>query len=253
MKKIGVFLFLWSMMSGQAAAQILNIEKARLERDTTKNVLANFGFMFGARQQQAQVITFSSAENIAVFTKRHQYSLMSSFDLVRLNGNKIVSNGFVHLRSNFYKQNTFSGEIYAQAQYDEIRGMEYRYLLGAGPRWKVQHDEQLTLAFGTSLMYEDERWLFAEQDSATQLLKSSTYFSYHHQWVKHVEINLIVYYQALFRYFDRPRIAADVHLNIALSRRLTLSVKYIFLYDVAPVVPIDRLIYNLQNGVQLKF
>jgi hypothetical protein len=126
--------------------------------------------------------------------------------------------------------------------------------LGGGPRLHITDSEKLTVAFGSGLMYEDESWSFSEQDSATQFLKSTSYFAYHHELNKVLEVNLIGYYQARFDYyFDRPRIIGDANLNVEISEHFSFVSKFVILYDAAPVVPIDKLIYNFQNGIKIKF
>ncbi len=241
----------WVALSAQA--QILNIEKSRLEKDSTKRWMGNMEFLFSVQQQQVRVTNFAAAVNLSYFSAQHQYIALGNLDLVKVRNEQVISNGYGHLRLNLLYKKAFSYELFSQAQYDEVRGMNHRYLAGGGIRWKIQDGEKLTLAFGTGAMYEDESWSFAEQDSTTQLLKSSSYLSYHHTITEHFEVNLIGYYQARYDYFDRPRLIGDINFNFKISEHFTFTSKFLVLYDAAPIVPIDKLIYTFENGIQINF
>ncbi len=234
-------------------SQILNIEKSRLEGDSIKSILGNIEFLFSIQEQQVRVTNFASLLNTSYFSELHQYIVIGNINLVKVSNEQVISNGYGHFRVNFLHDNVFSCEVFTQGQYDEVRGMNRRFLAGGGIRWKIKDSEKLTFAVGSGTMYEDESWSFAEVDSTTQVMKSSTYISYHHQLAEKFEINLIGYYQARFDFFDKPRLTGDINFNMGISEHLTFTSKFVVLYDAAPIVPIEKLIYTFENGLQINF
>lgn len=247
------FVLIFVFLGNSAWAQILNIEKSRLETDSTKQWLGNMEFLFSIQEQQVRVTNFALSTNISYFSNLHQYIAIGNLDLVKVQNEQVISNGYAHLRVNFFHHNKISYEVFSQGQYDEVRGMEKRLLAGGNLRWKIEDNDKLTVAVGSGLMYEDEKWSFAEVDSTTQLLKSSTYLSYHHQIAEKFEVNLIGYYQGRFDYFDKPRLIGDLNLNFGISKHFTFTSQFVVLYDAAPIVPIDKLIYTFENGLQINF
>lgn len=65
-------------------------------------------------------------------------------------------------------------------------------------------------------------------------------------------ISIILFYQAAFNDFFRPRISGVVSFDAVISKHFTLAIKYNALSDVGPVVHIFKFYYSLSTGLAYK-
>jgi hypothetical protein len=126
-------------------------------------------------------------------------------------------------------------------------------LAGAGVRYHIHNSGQLNLAAGLGAMYEHEQWALEGNDSTTSLLKSTNYFSLHWKISKPIEFNFINYYQAIFSAFFHPRIINDANLIISVNRHFAFTTRFVATYDALPVIPVNKYVYSLTNGLVFKF
>ena len=67
------------------------------------------------------------------------------------------------------------------------------------------------------------------------------------------KISIIVFYQAAFNEFFRPRISCVINFNTNISRHFALGVQYNGLFDAGPVVPIFKFYYNYSSSLLFTF
>lgn len=236
-------------------SQILNIEKIRLHADTLQRWHSNLSFNLDIRQRQNQVFNVRSNINTAYLTKkqRHHFIFIGDINLIQNQGKDLISYGYLHGRLHLHSQNRFSWESFSQIQYDQVRGLQNRFLVGQGIRLHATLNSKTTNAFGFALMLEHEHWTFSDKDTTTNLPKISSYWNFHSRLSNILELNTVTYYQATFEYFLKPRISTDVNLLIKISSHFSLVSHLLLAYDQIPVVPIDKLIYQFENGIKVNF
>lgn len=241
------------ILSQVGAAQILNVEKDRIEQDTSRVWLGSANLTFNLRKQQVDVLTLTAFSNTVRLTDQHSYMLISNMSLIKVSGAQVISDGYAHLRANLMRKHKLSYELFTQKQYDQSRGMRNRELAGAGVRYKLLSNNRFTLAVGSGAMYEYEVWHFEQSDSTTRLIKSTNYATLHAKISQHIEANIIGYYQARFDWLDQPRLIADANILVSINKHFSFTTRIITFYDASPVVPVNRFIYSLTNGLALKF
>lgn len=251
---VKICLFLLGIINCfSVSGQILNIEKDRVDRDTANVWLGNIGLTFNNRSQQVHVLTFNAFSNVVYLSAKHSYIFISNNNLIRVKDQDVISDGYGHFRIHFFRRRKLSAETFAQVQYDESRGMRERELAGAGWRHHIHHSDKLNLAAGIGAMYEHERWALEGNDSTTSLVKSTNYFSLHWKISKHVEFNVINYYQARFSAFFHPRVISDASMVVSISRHFAFTTRFVATYDALPVIPVNKYIYSITNGLIFKF
>ncbi|TVR35912.1 MAG: hypothetical protein EA390_01145, partial [Balneolaceae bacterium] len=85
------------LLTESVYAQVLNVERVRSDSDTTGWV-GELGFDFSLNKYNDRVIKTGGQANAAYFSDLHQYLLITQLDLVNVDGNSLVSNGYIHLR-----------------------------------------------------------------------------------------------------------------------------------------------------------
>ena len=262
-----VLLLLLCIASQALNAQIMNIEKYRLDKDTAKIWMGNFGCGITSKKQQNIVNQYNAHLNLAYLSKRHSYMTINYFNLQQLNKASFISEGYTHVRLNFFRMNLISYEPFLQYQYDLGRGLLYRNLYGLSFRLNLFRNrtkaekEKLNMGIATGAMYEEEFWKghvlrFAENGDTlhahTRFIKSTT--NIFAKIALHDKITLFgtVYYQARFEKFTHPRIVSDIQLSFKITKALSFVTQFASTLDYLPIVTGNTFTYNLSGSFYLK-
>jgi len=255
----------WALLSlsSSAQAQILNIEKNRLERKDDEYLVGNLGATFSYNNrsptliEQVRIASLGLNSNIAYFVGNTAYHLINDYALLNVNDATAVSTGVTHLRIQFERKRTLHYELYNQYQYDVARGLRARSLVGTNLRWAALQSTHLNLVVGAGPMFEIERWKhpFIE-DLVIQVnfLKLNSYISARLAANEVLEFNAIVYYQVghdddLFRH----RISSDANLSVKAGELFSITSGLSLAYETAPIVPIIPFIFSTTQGVRVDF
>lgn len=258
MKKKTILFAIW-LFPFIIQAQILNIERLRLEKDTSKNFMMKTTFGLNVYNRSAasddpvNLFGYTLDVNGIYYPDKHAFILMSNFDYLKINDDDFLNFGFVHGRMNLFRENIINYEVYLQYSYDNFRGLDPRWLGGAGVRYDFLKSDFITTTLGVGLLYEHEKWEHPENQEIVEanLLKSSNYLSFRFTVNDFVDFNMVTYYQ--FGYDSninrlRNRINGSVILNTRLSSRFSLATSFDISYEDRPIVPVTPLIYAFKTG-----
>lgn len=243
-------------------AQILNVEKSKLQVDSTHQFIASASFGFRSYNRTAAAgspIRFLSVNgqfDAAYFSGRHSFQVLNYLDYLDINDDPFTSVGYTHGRVNLMRAQKVSYEFWGQGQYDLLRGLDVRYLFGTGLRFRLLDDPNVRISAGIGAMYEHEKWqdpTVEGRTAVTDIIKSANFISTRWDLKDYMHFNVIVYYQVgrdnLFEVI-RHRINSDANLTFTLSKLLSFRVNFTWAYENAPIVPITRFIYSISNGIQ---
>ncbi|MBX2968485.1 MAG: DUF481 domain-containing protein [Cyclobacteriaceae bacterium] len=247
----------WSVM---VSAQILNIEKSALDRDTTKKFLGNISGSLllynrsAAIEDPVEFFGFDIKSSIAYFPGKHRISSITRIDYLKINEDPFLNTGYQHVRFDFRKDRKVHPEAFAQYQYDNFRGLDPRLLLGVGMRHRLYHNEHFTLVFSIGIMYESEKWTHPKTEEVMRISfwKSTNYLVFRIKISEWADFNSIQYFQTAFDpAIDafRNRYSTDINLNTKLTSRLRWTTSFTLSFENRPIVPIVRTIYRFSNGI----
>ncbi len=247
------FLLILTFLTEQATAQVLNVERVRAEADTT-GWTGEIGADFALNKYNDRIIKVGNQANMAYFSPRHAYLLLSSIDLVNVDGQSLVSNGYIHLRTTLLRKESLSPELFLQYQYNNNLGLRNRALAGGGVQYTFLSRPNLRGHISTGLMFEYEEWGVEDHLSVeNSLLKSTSNLSIRGRINPQTSVTVIGYYQARPDNFFKPRATSENQLNINISRNLIFRVNFTLMYDFEPVIDVPNLTYELKNGIVLTF
>ncbi|WP_338766116.1 DUF481 domain-containing protein [Bernardetia sp. ABR2-2B] len=247
-----LFFFLFKI---SLFAQILNIEKERQQVETNDSTVlrGNFIFGFDLTRQQNTVLQIDNDDYLLLMTPKHAHIWIGHINLIKSEGQNVISEGYFHHRTNFWRKKKFSVELFTQYQYNETRGLINRGLVGATPRLSLKTSENLDIAVGTGAMYEWEEWKLKERYVLTRFIKSTNYINFHAKFNENTELIFITYYQALFDRFFHPRISGDANFRAKISKHISFNLRFVPYYDDAPVIPIEKWNYEVTSGIGIQF
>lgn len=247
-----------------SSAQVLNAEAFKSQEAITDSLRGQFSFGFTIDKQRSLIYAANTEADMS-FRIRNK-SLLTATRL-RVSGTSeemLLNGGFVHLR---FRDNTGKElllEEYLQYQWDGVRGLKHRFIVGANLRQKLIQDTTTTLFAGFGLFYEYENWGYNavpiadrplnSSDKSNTLWKFNTYLRYSQLFGENTRFSTVFYYQALPEYyFSSFRLAGTFQLAFRISRNLNFNINYEGIYDSRPVVPIDNFFFNISNQFVWKF
>ncbi|MCF6359670.1 MAG: hypothetical protein L3J29_02790 [Cyclobacteriaceae bacterium] len=252
MKKIFFTLLLSFLLFSFSNAQILNFNKGLLQNDSVK-WLGKLSVFFTLIDQEVSVANMGYNVDVIRKFKNHSVMAISKLSFATSNNETLLSDGYAHVRAIFNRNERFGEEVYAQIQYNAIRGLEDRNLIGAGMRVKIYDKNKYGVIFGSAIIKEWENWNFEGETTHKSLWKTSNYISLFGDVNNHFHFNVISYYQATYTDFFSPRVSLEVNVNLNITAKLIFTSNFTMAYDNAPVIPIKSTIYKFKNGIGYRF
>lgn len=262
LKKI-IFLILF-LISFSSFSQILNIERSRLEKDTSKVFLfktvagLNVFNRSAAADAPVNLFGYNFDLNALYYPGKHGYMFISKFDYLRINDSDFLNFGYVHARVNWLRERKFNYETFLQYSFDNFRGLDPRWIAGGSVRHNVIKSEKFTLIVGLGGFYERERWIhpFTDEFVEVKLAKSSNYISLRTEINQFVDFNMVNYYQTGYdRSINsfRNRISNSTILNTKLTEKFSITNTFEIAYEDKPIVPITKVVYSFRTGLSINF
>ena len=248
------FLFFLALicLSTSASAQILNAESLRKVTDTSGysgSATVDFALR---RNANNDFLIISSDIHIQYKMKPHLILFKNDISFVKIEGEDFDDSFISHLRYNYRFHPRIAWEIFLQGQYNKVNLIEFRGLVGTGPRFKLTTSEKFKFYLGTLVMYEHENVI----DGVTPTQKNfrgSSYLSFSLYPTDNITIVSTTYYQPNFEAFSDYRISTQNSLVVKIIENLGLNVSWNFLYDTFPAVGIPESQFDFSTGLTYTF
>src|SRR5690554_1682438 len=244
------FFFIF-FLSFQASSQILNAESLRKVTDTS-GFTGSASLDFSIKKDLNEYFGFRTNVHLQYKMNDHLVLLKNDIEFQRIEGNKFANSGISHLRYNYKIFPRIRWEVFTQAQYNKVSKINFRGLLGTGPRFKLSNSDRYNINLGTLIMYEQEEL----DDEITPLLRDirgSAYFSFSLYPKDNISIISTTYYQPRLDHFKDYRVSSQTSLLIKMFKNLAFKTTYTFIYDEFPAVGIPTSQYNFSSGIAYTF
>lgn len=234
-----------------AQAQVINIEDKRIKTDTT-GWSGSGELSFYANKNNDMLVSLQTNLHIQYKTKKSLLLLLTDVATVQVNETeRFVNSGFQHVRYNYKIRDRFVWEGFVQGQYNEPLAIDYRFLAGTGPRFKVFGTDTFRLYVASLYMYEIEAnpGEIAEQNNH----RMSSYISFTLTPNDKVSIVSTTYYQPRLDDFADRRISTTLDVKSFITKKLYMKVNYNMLDDSRPAEGVVNTIYEFTAGLGLEF
>jgi hypothetical protein len=235
-----------------ACAQIVNIESARMQSDTT-------GWMGGGalglslRQSVQKVFGFDAEAHLQYKTPtdRSLWLILADVGFLKGGGIKYFSNRFGHIRYNYKVNNWLRWEAFTQLLNNVITQIHTRFLLGTGPRFRVIKNNIIRMYAATLVMYEREKEI-TDPPVRHSDIRSSSYVSFTLTPRDNIELISTTFFQPLFSDFNDYRILNQAVFKVKMTKHFSLSVKWDYLFDRFPAGEAPKETYSLSTGITVE-
>ncbi|MDZ7806152.1 MAG: hypothetical protein U5K71_03450 [Gracilimonas sp.] len=125
------------------------------------------------------VFQLTNESNLSYFSNRHAYMLLNKIKFVNLDGNSLISSGYLHMQIHHSRrQEKLSPETLPSDINNNNLGLNNRALAGAGIKYRFYRSDKWQASVSTRLMVEYEEWQLNEQASIeNKFLKSTSNIS----------------------------------------------------------------------------
>lgn len=267
MRKPNLFFILFMSLlltAGNCLAQIINIDKTDTS-DYVRKAVWNGSVSLGLEvdKQKSALVDASNFLDASLQKWRELYILSASNRFTNNGNQSFLNTGYVHLRWRHNYKEQLHPETFVQYQWDDAIGMVHRFVAGENLRYNFWHRRSWEMTVATGIMYEAEEWNYTAVDSAkippnpvnqkSKELKSNSYIKFQGKVSSTSNMSIILFYQAAFNDFFKPRISGVISFDAAISKHFTLGIKYNALYDLGPVVPIFKFYYSFSTALAYQF
>lgn len=242
-----------ALPASRVAAQVVNIESLRVDSDANDRLTGSVGLGLNLKKNTTRISEIKTSADLAWLTGRHDFLLLSRNNFMRVRGENVLNDGYVHLRGVFNRSNVWAPELFLQGQYNLDWGLQRRALAGANVRIRLHEATHFSAFVSSGFMYEQEIWSSDSDRQVFNYLKSTTSLNLRGRLSEHVEVSAISYYQSRPAWFFKPRFTSDWNVVFELSRHLRLGAHFRATYDSDPQFASTRFIYELNNLLQVRF
>lgn len=249
-KEKGAFLLIIiiCLLSKHASAQIVNMESQRYHKDTTGwsgsiNVslaLTNYG---------KKVFALDALAHVQYQTRKSLYLLLGSYGFLKGDSLSFIDYRFLHFRYNYKLGKVLRAEAFIQIQQNTITEIQSRFLIGAGPRFKISGSKKLHLYAGILAMYEIEKQTVNKE--TIRDWRNSSYLSLSYFPNDQTEFTTTTYYQPLFNNFSDYRLLNQCIFKIKASKKISVTLNWNYQFDSIPAENVPRDTYSFSTGLEL--
>ncbi|WP_236138073.1 DUF481 domain-containing protein [Mongoliitalea daihaiensis] len=259
-----LILIVSSLLPHFTDAQILNIERYRLQRDSTKNFIAkatgglNIYNRSASAESPVNLFGYNWDFNSMYQPGKHAFVFVSKFDYLKINDSDFLNFGLLHGRVVFNRDRKSHLEAYTQYSFDNFRGLAPRWIVGGSWRQKVINSTKSTLIVGIGALKEWETWEnpLEEEFVRVSFIKSANYLSLRQSINDFVDLNTVIYFQTGYDSDIRTlrnRLSGNINLNTKITDILSFTNSFEFSYEDKPIVPITPFIFAFRTGISLDF
>lgn len=200
---------------------------------------------------RGDIFTFENAVQIEYVADPHVFLLLNEVNLLQVENDNAVYDGFQHIRYNYRLERRLVWEAFLQTQFNEVYRVAFRGLAGTGPRFGILDRHQFLLFIGSLYMYEYQRITDVEQVQLSHRI--SNYVSASWFPAEDIGFHLINYFQPKISDFKDYRVSGELVADFAFRQWLSFRIGGSYFYDVFPAEDVPREYYSVTNGIRIRF
>ena len=231
-------------------AQVVNIEARRLHTDSIRFV-GDFNLALLLNSTNGKSITTIRGNIISQWkSKNYKHLVLASanYDLAKAEEESFVNNFYIHFRYNYKINHWMRWEAFEQTQTNEPLGLQFRQLVGTGPRFKIKLNKDADVFLGTAYMYEYEKTI----PPTVEILRLHRWSNYGSLSIHVPKLNgsiiSTIYYQPVFNNFSDFRIMNDTRVDFNLTAKWRVYTRFSYLFDSQPPSSIQKNALNFEQG-----
>ena len=152
MSKLSCLVFFLSLTG---FSQVVNVETLRKVSDSSKWT-GSASLDISLIKNRNNIFRMANKAHVQYNDQTNLWLFVNDLNFQKIEDDDLINRGTQHLRYNRKISERIKWEVFGQAQYDAISQINFRGLIGTGPRIKISKSEDYRFYLGTLIMYEYE-------------------------------------------------------------------------------------------------
>lgn len=252
-KKIIILFILGFLLFGSdCLAQIVNVESKRITSDTA-GWYGNVGGNFSVIRNTKTILNMEGYTTIQWKRPHNLYLFLGDYSFLKGADKNLINKSLVHFRYNHKFTPVTFFEAFTQFQNNEITRIDKRALWGAGLRFRIRrHNKKLWMYMGLAVMYEYEE-VALKPKAYIRCFRNSSYLSLIWKPDSILTIISTTFFQPILDAPSNFRVLNQETVDMAITKKLSLTLSWDFLYDKTPAEGVPNLNYEFKTGLKFDF
>ncbi len=246
-------IFVLSGVANYSDAQIVNIDKRR-SRNPDQGLQGEFNLGFNFIHTTSDQKQLNSRVKLQYNDDLNTYLFSSDVGFNQVGSERNVNNGGLMLKYNYWvPEKIIIAEGFLQYQYNRVKSLKHRYILGGGPRFNIADGERFSFFLVGYTIYLNELYEHSEYERRKSLVKFSSMGSFDWQMGENARLSHSTYYEPDYSDPADFRLWSETRFNMKISQRFNFGLFVKLEYDNLAPPEVDKLFYTVSNSFQWRF
>jgi putative salt-induced outer membrane protein YdiY len=234
-------------------AQIVNIDKRRT-KDPNYGLQGAFNIGFNFVHTTTDQKQLNSRIKLQYNDGQNTYLLSSDVGFNQVGDERNVNNGGLMFKYNYWvPDKIIIAESFLQYQYNRIKSLKHRYIVGGGPRFNIASGDRFSFFLVGYTIYLNELYDHSDYERRKSLVKFSSMGSFDWKISDAAGFNHTTYYEPDYSDPSDFRVWSESRLSLKITQRLNFGLFVKLEYDNMAPPNVDNLFYTVSNSFRWNF
>ena len=226
-----------------ARADIVNVQSA-LATEADQGLSGSVTGAADWRQGNSERLTLGLSPVARYRSGKHLIIGLLRGELFRAGDGEFDRKIFEHLRYRYFFGDRLLGEVFAQHEFNEVRRLSLRALVGFGPKYQLVDSDRVQVGVGVAYMLEYEKlqddWVIDSDSSEGDAVnhRISSYLTCSYELDKdRLQLVQTLYAQPAATSPDDIRLLSESHVVVKVTKSIALTTSFVLAIDSKP--PVD--------------
>ncbi len=252
LKRLTTLLF-FTVVSLSLSAQIVSIDKRRT-KNPNKGFQGDINLGLNIVHTTTDMLQMTSKFKLQYNDNDNTYLFSSDIGYSKVNEERNVNNGGLMFKYNHWvPDKIIIAEAFYQYQYNRVKQLKHRHVMGGGPRFNIADNEKFSLFLVAYTIYLNELFETSDYERRKSLVKFSSMLSTDWQIAPNASLSHSTYYEPDYSDPADFRIWSETKFNVKITKMFSFALNLRFDYDNLVPPEVDQLFYTINNSFSLKF
>lgn len=249
-----VFLVLFVFVCFVSNAQIISMEE-RKSADGKNKLQGDIDLSLNFTHNNQDIIQTGNKLKLQYRDSLNTYLFSSSISFNSVDGVRSINMGSFGVMYNYkVPDKVISAEGIYQYEYNRIKKLKHRNILGGGPRFKIAEKESFKLSLVTYTIYLNELYERSDnKENKKSLVKFSSMLSLYVKLSENANFKHSTYYEPDYSDPTDYRIWSESNISMKISSRFSFNFNFRIDYDSLTPSGVDNTYYALKNSFAYRF
>ena len=249
-----ILLFIILSYGLNISAQIISLDDRR-SKNPVRGWQGELAYSLSFTHNNKDIIQNGSRAKLQYNDSLNTYMIFGDLTLNQVNSEKNVNKGSFGIIYNYMvPEKIMSAEAILQYDYDDVKRLVHRNILGGGPRFKITSSKKFNLSLVAYTIYLNELYKSSQNiENYKSLVKFSSLLSMDWKMTENTTLQHSTYYEPDYSDPQDYRIWSESRLKINIRKNFSFNLFFKIDYDSVTPNGVDNLYYTVNNSFNYSF